>query len=119
MNNSGGVIPEPEVEVLIDGAWTPAYIPAIYTADGGFRVAYFLEFGESCLNLYYDHNSRLILHHVEGISFKSVMMHRLLSKFAPATQERLNLKFQEMQTLGERSSTFRGALRDITGSRGR
>jgi transglutaminase-like putative cysteine protease len=27
MNNSGGVIPETEAEVLIDGAWTPAYIP--------------------------------------------------------------------------------------------
>jgi hypothetical protein len=39
---------------------------------------------------------------------EGVLMRRLLSKFAPATQERLNLKFKEMQTLGERFSTFRG-----------
>lgn len=108
MNNSGGVIPETEAEVLIDGAWTPAYIPQniLLTACSRWPIS---ELGESCLNLYYD----IIpgsLHHVEGISFKSVMMHRLLSKFAPATQERLNVKFQEMQTLGRTILDIQGGV---------
>jgi hypothetical protein len=67
MNNSGGVIPETEAEVLIDGTWTPAYVVQniLLTAATGWPIS---EFGESCLNLYYD----IIpgsLHHVEGISF--------------------------------------------------
>jgi hypothetical protein len=52
MSMSGGVLPETEREVPIDGEWTPAYIPqnVLLTAPSGQPIC---DFGESCFGLYY------------------------------------------------------------------
>lgn len=95
----GGALPESEVEVLIDGMWTPAYIPQTcsITAVSGLPIS---EFGESCLDLYYNAIPGSIRYY-ESVPFKHGLQSRTIRWFAPATQERLNFFFQSTETLGQ------------------
>ncbi len=99
LTHTGGVLPESEVEVLIDGAWTPAYVVQniFQTATTGWPIS---DFGESCLDLYYDAVPGSI-HYEEDISLKTGMTQKLMATLTPATQERANLWFQGMQRMGK------------------
>ena len=99
MDMMGGAVPESEVEVLIDGMWTPAYIPQTcsLTAASGLPIS---EFGESCLDLYYNAIPGSIRYY-EGVPFNNGLQSRAMQWFAPATQERMNVFFQSTEILGQ------------------
>ncbi len=99
MDLMGGGLPESEVEVLIDGMWTSAYIPqtCALTAASGLPIS---EFGETCLDLYYNVVPGTIRYY-ESVPFMNGLQARFMSRLAPATQERMNVFFQSTETLGQ------------------
>jgi hypothetical protein len=107
---AGGEIPEAETEVCIDGTWVTAYLPqtALLTAATGWPIA---EFGESSLGMYFEALPGSIERY-ESISFGSGMAMKLLSKIAPATLERLNVRMSRIQKVGLQELDDAGGIQE-------
>lgn len=105
---AGGVIPEAESEVYIDGAWITAYLPqtALLTAATGWPIA---EFGESSLGMYFQALPGSIQRY-GSISFRMGVAAKLTSKLAPATMERLNVRMSRVQKLGRQELDDAGGI---------
>ena len=95
---AGGVVPEAEAEVYIDGEWEPAYLAQTAAMMGvhGWPIT---EFGESCIGLYFDALPESIKR-FESTSLKLGLSLKLMHWLAPASIERMNTRMMRIQLLG-------------------
>ncbi|MGZ4949364.1 MAG: hypothetical protein ACXV5D_10025 [Halobacteriota archaeon] len=95
---AGGVIPEGESEVYVDGKWVTAYLAqtVALTAASGWSI---VDFGESSIGTYFDALPGSI-HRYESIPFGLGLSLKLTNMLAPATMERLNARMSRVQKLG-------------------
>jgi len=97
----GGVVPELEAEVLIDGTWMTAYTPQPSALTAGTNGWPITEFGESGIGLYFDAVPGSV-NRYEFISRRMGMSTKLLTVLAPAVTERLNVKMTRQQVRGQK-----------------
>jgi hypothetical protein len=107
---AGGVIPEAECEVYVDGAWTTAYLAqtVALTAATGWPVC---EFGEHAEGTYFDAIPGSIKR-FESIPLGVGLSLKLSNWLSPATMERLNARMAKVQKLGLQEIEEAGGLQE-------
>jgi hypothetical protein len=105
----GGVVPELEAEVFVDGTWMAAYTPqpsALTACTNGWPIT---EFGESGMELYFDVVPGSVKR-FEALSLGLGINTKLVTMLMPAVTERLNVGMSRRQMRGRQNIEDAGGI---------
>ena len=101
IDSVGGIVPELEAEVFVDGTWVTAYTPQPNALTAGTNGWPITEFRETGIGLYFDVVPGSI-HRYEHISRDMGIHTKALTMLAPAMLQRVNVKMTRVQTRGRK-----------------